>query len=126
MFTIQVKDKRTENFTRGKTRDRKVRGQHAENGPGLAAVFGDEPACFGGNPRERQRQKGELQEAALFGNSALDRVDDAEDEEKRHRHAATDHQTEGPEHRRDRRGGVGGRLTNHLGSRFGDIVRVAA
>ena len=102
-----------------------MRRKDVVDGPGLAAVFGDEPAGFAGDPGKRQGQHGEAQVPGLLGDFIPEGIEEAEDEDEGHGETGADHDAEGPEHRGHGRNRVGGSLLDHFGRGGVDVVRVA-
>ena len=102
-----------------------MRRKDVVDGPGLAAVFGDEPAGFAGDPGKRQGQHGEAQVPGLLGDFIPEGIEEAEDEDEGHGQTGAAHDAEGPEHRGHGRNRVGGSLLDHFGRGGVDVVRVA-
>ncbi len=97
-------------------------GQHLADGPRLAAGFGDVPAGFRGDPRQRQGAQGEAQQPRLVLGVALDRRPEGQGEQQQHQEAGDHHGAEGPEQAADVRDAVAGGLldlrvagVDHLG-----------
>ena len=116
---------REDQVARGQRRVRDGRRQHLTDSPRLTAIFGDKPARFNGNPRQRQAIERGAQQPFFLTDAVANHAPEGGADNQQHQHAARYHDTEGEVERRHGRNRVLGRQRNLLFRRVRDVVGIA-